>query len=121
MQRTTVFRHVVLFASLAVWTFLLLALGSFHTSDWPSHQVYPYPEIQNLCGKVGAYVAYHVFLVLGQGVFPVLFFSGVCLALLLFKNHVGDWWLRTIGLLVLTVAFARSEERRVGKECRSRW
>ena len=106
MQRNHVFRHAVLFLSIALWAFLLLALGSFHTSDWPSHSVYPYPEIQNLCGKVGAYVAYHVFLVLGQGVFPVLFFSGVCLALLLFKNHVGDWWLRTIGLLVLTIAFA---------------
>ena len=106
MQKPHVFRHVVLFLSIAVWAFLLLALGSFHTSDWPSHSVYPYPEIQNLCGKVGAYVAYHVFLVLGQGVFPVLFFSGVCLALLLFKNHVGDWWLRTVGLLVLTIAFA---------------
>jgi S-DNA-T family DNA segregation ATPase FtsK/SpoIIIE len=105
MQRNHVLRHTILFLSIAVWAFLLLALGSFHTSDWPSHSVYPYPEIQNLCGKVGAYVAYHVFLVLGQGVFPVLFFSGVCLALLLFKNHVGDWWLRTIGLLLLTVAF----------------
>ena len=37
MHRNNVFRHVVLFLSLAAWVFLLLALGSFHTSDWPSH------------------------------------------------------------------------------------
>src|SRR5687768_4236538 len=106
MEKPNVFRHVVLFVSVAVWAFMLLALGSFHTSDWPSHQVYPHPPLQNLCGKVGAYVAYHVFVVLGQGVFPILFFSGVCLGLLMFKGRVGDWWLRTVGLLVMTVAFA---------------
>jgi hypothetical protein len=43
---------------------------------------------------------------LGEGVFPVLLFSGVCLALYLFKNRVGDLWLRGIGLLLLSVAFA---------------
>jgi DNA segregation ATPase FtsK/SpoIIIE, S-DNA-T family len=106
MQRSNMLRHAVLFIALSAWVFLLLALGSFHTTDWPSHQVYPHPEIQNLCGTVGAYVAYHIFVFLGQGVFPILFFSGVCLALLLFRNPVGDWWLRTIGLLLLTVAFA---------------
>src|SRR6185436_9384368 len=40
------------------------------------------------------------------GVFPLLFFGGVCLALLLFKNRVSDPWLRTIGLILLCVAFA---------------
>src|SRR5205823_1249545 len=41
-----------------------------------------------------------------QGIFPVLFFSGICLSLYLFRNRVSDMWLRGIGLLVLSVAFA---------------
>jgi S-DNA-T family DNA segregation ATPase FtsK/SpoIIIE len=106
MQRTQIIRQSLLFLGLAAWVFMLLSLGSFHTSDWPSHQVYPYPPIANLCGAVGSWIAYQCFLALGQGVFPILFFTGVCLALVLFKNRVGDLWLRAIGLLLLSIAFA---------------
>jgi DNA segregation ATPase FtsK/SpoIIIE, S-DNA-T family len=106
MQRTIIIRQSILFLSIGLWVFMLFSLGSFHTSDWPSHQVYPHPPIQNLCGAVGAWVAYYCFVALGQGVFPVLFFTGVCLALVLFRNQIGDLWLRAVGLLVLSIAFA---------------
>jgi S-DNA-T family DNA segregation ATPase FtsK/SpoIIIE len=106
MERSKIIRHSLLFVAVATWVFMLLSLGSFHATDWPSHQVYPYPQMQNLCGAVGAFVAYYCFLALGQGVFPILFFSGVCLALVLFSNRVGDLWLRAIGLLLLSIAFA---------------
>jgi S-DNA-T family DNA segregation ATPase FtsK/SpoIIIE len=106
MERSNIFRHAVLWVAIAMWVFLILSLGSFHTNDWPSHQVYPYPPIQNLCGTAGAYIAYYTFVILGQGVFPMLFFCGVSLALLMFRNRVGDWWLRAIGLMLLTVSFA---------------
>ncbi|HEY7090231.1 MAG TPA: DNA translocase FtsK [Tepidisphaeraceae bacterium] len=106
MQRTKIIHQSLLFLAVGTWVFMLFALGSFHTSDWPSHQVYPYPPIQNLCGAVGAYVSYYCFLALGQGVFPILFFTGVCLALVVFQNEVGDLWLRAVGLLVLSIAFA---------------
>src|SRR4051794_18913294 len=106
MERNNLFRRIVLFISAGTWIFFMLSLASFHTSDWPSHSVYPYPPIQNLCGSAGAWCAYYAFLAIGQGVFPILFFSGVCVALVLFNNRVGDWWLRSIGLTVLSVAFA---------------
>ena len=106
MDRSNLHRRVLLFVGLAGWGFLLLSLASFHAEDWPSHQVYPYPDIKNLCGAAGAWVAYHLFFAIGQGVFPVLFFSGVCLALMLFHNRVSDLWLRAIGLAILTIAFA---------------
>ena len=51
-------------------------------------------------------LTFHAFLAVGQGIFPILFFTGVCVALLMFNNRVGDWWLRTIGLTVLSIAFA---------------
>src|SRR6476660_7110542 len=106
MERSNVIRPTVLFLAIASWAFLLLSLASFHATDWPSHTVYPWPATQNLCGSAGAFVAYYCFLAIGQGVFPVLFFSGVMLALVLFKNRVSDVWLRVIGLLLLSTAFA---------------
>ncbi len=106
MERTHVLRNTLLFLAIGSWAFLLLALGSFHPTDWPSHTVYPWPATQNLCGPAGAFIAYYCFLAVGQGVFPVLFFSGVLLALVLFNNRVSDIWLRIVGLLLLSTAFA---------------
>ena len=106
MQRQTSTRSILLFLAASAWVFLLVSLGSFHYSDWPSHDVYPYPPIQNLCGSVGAFLAYYVFLAVGQGAFPALFFTGVCIVLYMCHNRVGDLWMRGIGLLLLTVAFA---------------
>ena len=105
-ERTNIARNTFLFLAVGVWSFLLLSLGSFSPTDWPSHTVYPYPSTQNLCGSAGAFVAYYMFLAIGQGVFPMLFFTGVLLALATFNNRVSDVWLRTIGLMVLCVAFA---------------
>jgi S-DNA-T family DNA segregation ATPase FtsK/SpoIIIE len=106
MDRTNLLRRIVLFLAAGTWIFFMLSLASFHTTDWPSHGVFPYPPIQNMCGPVGAWCAYYAFLAVGQGIFPILFFSGVCVAMLVFNNRVGDWWLRTIGLTVLSIAFA---------------
>ncbi len=95
-------------ASLAVggWLLLLLSVASFHATDWPSHAVYPYPATQNLCGPAGAVVAYGLFLLVGQGAFPILLFSGVCVVLFVAHNRVSDPWMRTVGLILLAVAFA---------------
>ena len=57
MERSNLLRNVWLFVAGSAWLFLLLALASFHTTDWPSHQVYPYPPIRNLCGAAGSFVA----------------------------------------------------------------
>ena len=104
--RQTGFIHLVTAAVLlSLGVVGRLAVQSAPT-DWPSHTVYPYPPTQNLCGSAGAFVAYYMFLAIGQGVFPMLFFTGVLLALAVFNNRVSDVWLRTIGLMVLCVAFA---------------
>jgi S-DNA-T family DNA segregation ATPase FtsK/SpoIIIE len=88
------------------WLFLLLAVASFHATDWPSHAVYPYPPTQNLCGSAGSVVAYGLFLLVGQGAFPILLFTGVCVVLFVAQNRVSDPWMRTVGLVLLAVAFA---------------
>src|SRR4051812_27728649 len=106
MQRSNLLRNTLLFLGGGSWLFLLLSLASFHATDWPSHAVYPHPATANLCGTAGAYVAYWTFFGIGQGVFPILFFTGVCLVLLSFQSRIGDLWMRAIGLLLLTIAFA---------------
>src|SRR3954463_843853 len=106
MQRTNLPRTVLLFLAGGLWLFLLLSLASFHATDWPSHAVFPHPATRNLCGPVGAYVAYWFFFAIGQGVFPILFFSGVCIALLMMQSRISDLWMRTIGLMLLSIAFA---------------
>jgi S-DNA-T family DNA segregation ATPase FtsK/SpoIIIE len=106
LERSNIVRPIVLFISCAAWLFFFFALGSFHPTDWPSHAIYPYPPIQNVCGPAGAFMAYWSFLAIGQGVFPLLFFSGVCLALLAYHARLSDAWLRVAGLALLSVAFA---------------
>ena len=97
---------MVLFIVTAAWLFLFFAVGSFHPTDWPSHAVYPYPPIQNLCGPAGAFIAYWCFLAIGQGIFPLIFFSGVCLALAFYHAKLSDPWLRVLGLAMISAAFA---------------
>jgi DNA segregation ATPase FtsK/SpoIIIE, S-DNA-T family len=106
LQRSHIVRPLILFVTTAAWIFLFCAVGSFHPTDWPSHAVYPYPPIQNICGPVGAFIAYWCFLAIGQGVFPLIFFSGVCLALTFYHAKLSDPWLRILGLAMLSTAFA---------------
>lgn len=102
----TVISHTLPFLVSGVWLFLLLAIGSFHDADWPSHIVYPHGPTQNLCGAVGAFIAYWSYAAIGQGVFPILGFTGFCCIAYVFRVQVGDWWMRLIGLTLLSVAFA---------------
>src|SRR5437763_3324715 len=109
MDYPSLFRRVLFVILTSGWVFLLLSLGSFHATDWPSHAVWPYPAVQNLCGSAGSFVAYYTFFALGQGIFPALFFSGICIALRLFGNRISDVMLRVIGMLLLSIAFAAAD------------
>src|SRR3954453_22412054 len=106
MDHPSLIRRVCFVLLSGAWLFLLLSLGSFHATDWPSHAVFPYPPIQNVMGAPGAFVAYYMYLTMGQGIFPVLFFTGVCVALYTYGGRISDLWLRSIGLVLLAVAFA---------------
>jgi S-DNA-T family DNA segregation ATPase FtsK/SpoIIIE len=106
LQRLHIIRPLILFVLSAIWLFLFFAIGSFHPTDWPSHAVYPYPVTQNVCGPAGAFIAYWCFLAIGQGVFPLIFFSGVCLALTFYHAKLSDPWLRAVGLILISASFA---------------
>ena len=98
-------RLALLSIAAAMWCFVLLANVSFSVTDWPSHAVYPYAQIANMCGSAGAFVAYWIRYAIGPGVYPVLFFAFVFWGLLSTRNRVGDVWLRAIGLGMLAVGF----------------
>jgi S-DNA-T family DNA segregation ATPase FtsK/SpoIIIE len=106
MERSHLWRWISVFLAIGSWLFLLFAVGSFHPTDWPSHAVGIYAPVTNLCGPVGSFVAYYLFVVFGQGAFPILFFTGVCVVLYVAHNRVSDPWMRVVGLLLLSIAFA---------------
>src|SRR5258708_14059165 len=106
MHQPDTWRRILFVVFACVWIFVLLALGSFHPTDWPSHAVYPYQPVQNLCGNPGAFIAYYVFFAVGQGIFPILFFSGACLAPYLFGNRVSHVWLRAVGIFLPSIPSA---------------
>ena len=61
-------RRVGWIALAAAWVFLVVALISFDSADWPSHTVAPHNETtRNLCGPVGAMIAYWSYHVIGIG------------------------------------------------------
>ena len=51
-------RRVVFVLLCGTWFFMLLSLGSFHATDWPSHAVNTWPTIQNVRGAARAVVSY---------------------------------------------------------------
>ncbi|HEX4796729.1 MAG TPA: DNA translocase FtsK 4TM domain-containing protein [Humisphaera sp.] len=106
MQRSHLIRSLLLYLAIGSWCFLLLSFMGFSPTDWPSHAIDPYPPVHNFCGSAGAFIAYWSFYAIGQGVFPVLFFLGAFLAVILFKGEVSDTWMRAVGLVLLAVAFA---------------
>ncbi|HQY87635.1 MAG TPA: DNA translocase FtsK [Tepidisphaeraceae bacterium] len=88
----------------ACWVLLGLSLLSFSPTDWPSHAIYPHPATQNLCGEIGAFVAYQLFSVLGSGAYMVMLFAGLFIGLRIWNQPLSDFWLRVIGLSMLAVS-----------------
>ena len=105
-RKKNLVRNLYVYMGATVWIFLLLSIISFRPTDFPSPQIYPAPPIHNLCGKVGAFIAYYLFYTFGPGVYPIMVFAGVCYGVRLFRNAISDLWLRIIGLIVLSVALA---------------
>ena len=65
-----------------LWAFYVLALASFSIADPPSHVVAVHnQEIANLCGQVGAAVAYWSLHVMGLGAWILAIAAGALLVL----------------------------------------
>lgn len=109
-QRTrSVARISLTCISIGIFLFLLCSCFSFDIGDWPSRFVYPQNKpAANLCGSIGAFCAYHLLYYTGPGVFFILI-SAVCFFVAeLLKRPVNQPVLRSIGLILVTVAASTS-------------
>ncbi len=98
-------RRVGWVAAVGVWLFVVLALVSFDSADWPSHAVAVHNQpTRNLCGPVGALVAYWSYHVVGWGVWVVMAAAGASLGLAAAGVAVGHPLVRAAGVALMAVA-----------------
>jgi DNA segregation ATPase FtsK/SpoIIIE, S-DNA-T family len=88
--------------------FALLSIGSFHVSDWPNPDVAPRSPgaVENLCGPVGAYLAYYCFYYFGGASYVFLFSVMIFLALRIMQKPVEQLILRSIGVILIGVVLS---------------
>jgi len=80
---------------------------TFDPADAPSCDVWPNPDSpHNLCGPVGATVAYYGFLYLGVAVYPLLFLLNSVVLAASRGGPVSDPWLRFLGFALVGAALA---------------
>ncbi|MCK4850855.1 MAG: DNA translocase FtsK 4TM domain-containing protein, partial [Phycisphaerae bacterium] len=92
---------------LVFYSFALLACAGYSWTDWPSSRLAAHPwPVANLCGPVGAWLAYQALSFLGYAVFVLLVFAAALSLLRLLNREIADLPLRGTGaaLLVLSIS-----------------
>ena len=78
-----------------LWFFLLFAAGEFSSDRLAKPRRLSVSTDRRMSvARSGRSSAYWCYLAIGQGVFPLLFFSGVCLAMTFYHAKLSDPWLR---------------------------
>jgi S-DNA-T family DNA segregation ATPase FtsK/SpoIIIE len=94
---------------IAALLLLFCSCVSFDIGDWPSSYVYPHNlPPANWCGSVGAFCAYYLMYMIGPGIFVILISATCFLVSQLVGRSVSQPILRSIGLVLLTVAASSS-------------
>ena len=85
--------------------FVAVALLSFNAGDAPSHVVAVHNDpIANLCGSVGAWIAYWTYHVLGFGIWVLLVGAGAWVTLVFRGVEISHTAVRALGFLIMAVA-----------------
>ena len=85
--------------ALLICVFLWPTLLTFHVGDWPSPNQHPHNDpAANACGLVGAWCAYHLRHVLGDGSYLLLLFATLAALLKVVRGDIGSIWERVFGL-----------------------
>ena len=88
---------------------LLCSCLSFDIGDWPSRYQAPHNDPPaNWCGSIGAFCAYQLLYYIGPGIFVVLITAISFLVIKLANRETGQPILRTIGLVLVTIAASMS-------------
>jgi len=95
--------------ALLVCLFLWPALLTFQIGDWPSPNQHPNnsPAV-NACGFVGAWCAYHLRHLLGDGSYFLLLFATLAALLKVFRGEIGCIWERVFGLVLVVACTSAS-------------
>lgn len=89
--------------------FLWPALLTFDAGDWPSPNQYPHHDpAVNACGLVGAWCAYHLRHLIGDGTYPLLLFASLASVLRLVRGELGSLWERLFGLALVVLSTSAS-------------
>ena len=105
LATVTLVRRVSWVAATAFWLFLVVALASFNTADWPSHAVAVHNDPpRNLCGPVGALIAWWSYAVIGVGAWVILAGVAGYLVLTAGARKVDHPFVRAAGLLLMALA-----------------
>ncbi|MEK7731188.1 MAG: DNA translocase FtsK 4TM domain-containing protein, partial [Planctomycetota bacterium] len=95
LTRSAVLPTVALLACVFLWPALL----TFHVGDWPSPNQHPHNDpAANACGLVGAWCAYHLRHVFGDGTYLLLLFATLAALLKVVRGEIGSIWERVFGL-----------------------
>jgi S-DNA-T family DNA segregation ATPase FtsK/SpoIIIE len=104
-QRWQVARGCVILLVLIVCAFLWIAILSFDQGDYPSPHAWPNPvPSNNAAGRLGAWVAYKLFLYFGYGTYAAIAGLTVAIAVLARQGRLPSLWQRVLGVgLLITV------------------
>ena len=105
-EQTSLNRFAWALIGLTACAFALLSLLSFHVTDWPNPDVASSQQVANLCGRAGAFLAYHAKYYFGPTTIPVVLMLGFWLVMKALGKPVEQPILRGIGLLLLAAALA---------------
>lgn len=106
-RRTQTLRNCGLITGLVVSAFAWIAVLTFDPADWPNTIAWPQPDpVNNACGRAGAWLAYHLFRNLGDGVYVLALTLSVAAVLKVARIRINDWPLRLAGLALLVAATA---------------
>ena len=94
---------------LAFFAFLWPALVTFDPGDWPSAHQYPHnTPSANACGLVGAWFAYYLRHLLGDGIYPLLLFATLVALFRVIRGEVGRFWERACGVSLVVLCTSAS-------------
>ena len=104
-ERQAALRFCVVALGWLACVFGWASIASFDIADPPSTSVWPNNNPPyNLCGSVGAQLAYHGFYYLGVGVYPAMLLVNAMVIAGSKRGRLNDLWLRFIGLVLICVA-----------------
>ena len=102
MQSKDLYRIAVQGLGLTLSLFLIVSCLTFDIADSPSPYVSPNNTvINNLCGPVGAFLAYYLMYYVGPGIFLMVGVSAIYCVVRLLDREVSQLFLRVVGLLLM--------------------